>query len=396
MLIRPIFRTPWLKSQNPRGRRPRAGCSLELESLENRTPLSAGLTAPAESALVVQAVDIALFFPGRTLELQWASLEAAEQPTISAQASVFALDFFMNALPSTIDLAATAALEGPAPAPANSAIAEEITPGIPPSGFGATLVTGATEAFGQSGAAGGSPVRPSNDPSGMTIVSGFDQGGVGDALSHFDGDADPPLPFGYLMGVAQFRANGQPTNSDDDTDMSFAGTLDGIDTVVGSSPWTTTAMSGGRAAGRLWNILLTEPLAQVDASGEVPAPAGCRTLRARSGSTSTLPLQPPLLTTYSPGKTARPSPFYPLRSPRAGFLSMCFWVGPMWLSRTNQPASSRSPFWFRYLTRRSPWPQPCGRSRRILATSAPDADAASAVATDPARNRTLRRPGRCS
>ena len=52
--------------------------------------------------------------------------------------------------------------------------------------------------------------------------------------------------------------------------MSFAGTLENIETLAGFSPKMIIPLSTGHATGRPWSFILSEPSVQVDSSTEVP------------------------------------------------------------------------------------------------------------------------------
>ena len=89
MRFRPIYHSIRHQGQSPQRRRARAACRLALESLEDRTPLSAGLTTAVEAPVVARAVEIVLVDEERILTLGWSSLEPGVQPTKSARFETF-------------------------------------------------------------------------------------------------------------------------------------------------------------------------------------------------------------------------------------------------------------------------------------------------------------------
>jgi hypothetical protein len=175
MLIRRILHRPRIKGRNARERRPRVGRSLQLESLENRTPLSAGSGAGIETIVVFQAVEIGNFVPGRPLELQSVALRIADvQQTIAPSPSIPSWDVATN-LP-------TWASEVPSPFAPNTleeflSNAPSDDAGVPTTltlGAGWSLALGRAPVPAQWNDAARIPGLPLPDPSsGQTVAVGF-------------------------------------------------------------------------------------------------------------------------------------------------------------------------------------------------------------------------------
>ena len=149
--------------------------------------------------------------------------------------------------------------------------------------------------------------------------------------------------------------------------MSFAGTLENIDALDDSPTPTATTSSPGRALGRPWSVVITEPQIMADSSVEVAGASGLSYLASASLSGLDSASRPAVSTRFSPVKTAwPPSPSCRLRSPPAGFRSMSCWAVPICRPRPTLAVSSRSPCWFHRPRRRWRWLPRCGPYRQSL------------------------------
>jgi hypothetical protein len=282
MLVRPIFSPP-IKSRNPKGRRPRAGCLMQLEALENRTPLSAGLGGGVESVLVLQAAEIARSVPATIHAIEWATFVDSGQATMTSGISTLTSDLLTSSsapaseFPAASLIAAlvpSSSSEPLSPAVASSSVSLGALDGISVSASTRTQqaqrdaggeLSGLLSAFGPS--LRGVSISPPPD---LLMADRFDDGG------------EPPPLYLIAMGSNVFR----PTSSNDDgTDMTFAGPLEDFEALASSSPWMTTPLSTGHATGHSWSFLLTEPSVQVDADGDVPAASGLSYLASAEWST---------------------------------------------------------------------------------------------------------------
>jgi hypothetical protein len=273
MLIHRILRKPRIKGPNTRERRPRVGCSFRLESLENRTPLSAGSGAGIETIIVFQAVEIGNFVPGRPLALQSVAFRIADvQQTIALIPSIPSWDVATN-LP-------TSASEVPS-APNTL---EEFLSNAPSDDAGAptTLTLGA----GWSLALGPAPVPPQwNDAaripglplpdlsSGQTVAVGFIEGVIFTS-DHINGGSD-------LLSSLLQSALGIPTVSaasilaaetdlnDEGSNLSNGGPVQAIESFDGSSTLTTPTLGSGSSV----ELGSTQVTAQWNGGPNVPEPS---------------------------------------------------------------------------------------------------------------------------
>jgi hypothetical protein len=153
-------------------------------------------------------------------------------------------------------------LIGDPDSPANTtAVSGAIALPAPASGLalGGTLVKNPRLVASQpSGVAG--PIEDSTASSGTMLDRG-----------PFDGDSVPGWqPGGPMLSLALWRGGSLATSNDDELDMSFAGTLETIETPDEPSMWMTTPMSTGHTSGRSLSFFVTEPSVPVDSSAELP------------------------------------------------------------------------------------------------------------------------------
>ena len=132
---------------------------LGLESLEDRTPLSTGLTTAVEAPVVAGAVEIVLIDKERILTLGWPSLEFNAQPTTSSR--------FRHLL-STRRPARCCRRTTPLPGlvEASGTMSSTKVVGVlvePPAGLHALVESGNVLALAQSGAVSGIVTRVSAD-----------------------------------------------------------------------------------------------------------------------------------------------------------------------------------------------------------------------------------------
>ena len=258
MLMRRILHGPRKKGPNARERRPRVGRSLQLESLENRTPLSAGSAAGIETIVVFQAVEIGNFVPGQPLALQSVALRIADaQQTIALRPSTPSWDIATNLPTSASDV----------PSPSSPTTLEEFLSnastsdvGVPTTltlGAGWSLTLGPAPAPPQWNDAATIPGLPLPDlSSGETVAVGFIEGvivtsdqinftsdqinGFSDSLSSLL-QSDLGIPTASAASIL-----GAETNLDDEgSDMSNDGPVQTIESFDGSSTLTTPTLGSG-------------------------------------------------------------------------------------------------------------------------------------------------------
>ena len=250
MLMKMILHRYRIKGPNARERRPRVGRSLQLESLENRTPLSAGSGAGVET-IVFQVVEIGTFVPGRPLALHSVALRIANvEQAIAPSPSILSWDVATN-LP-------TSASEVPL---ASAQITlEEFLSNVPSddAGVPTTLTLGA----GWSLALGPAPVPAQwNDAaripglplpdlsSGQTVEVGFIEGVIFTS-DHINGGSDslssllqsdlgiPTVSYASILG-AKTNVNDEGSN------ISNGGAVQTIESFDGSSTLTTPMPGSG-------------------------------------------------------------------------------------------------------------------------------------------------------
>jgi hypothetical protein len=288
MFIPRIFPKTRTKDPACRGRRPRAGRCLQLESLENRTPLSTGLGAGAEAPVIVQTVEVGQFIPRLALAVELTTLAtSSSQAAISPDPLVNLLYAPTNALTSQGDVPATVAVGTLAQVPSNAAIGASATAPLSVEGVDPSVASGQRQVLVQR------DVEVGNLESQMTDLLGRAGGtlslaeGGEELMAHLDDGGD----FAYMpgpnfpMGPAPLRTGSVASADNDNSDVSYSGPLEIMDSDDGLSTSTTTAMSTGRTTGRPMSFFFTEPSIQVDSSSEVPNTGGLSYLATGGWST---------------------------------------------------------------------------------------------------------------
>jgi hypothetical protein len=322
MLIHRIFHRPPIKYRNARGRRIPSGLCLRLECLENRTPLSSGLILGIEAVIVSRAVEIRSVMPGSPVHFELASIEAnsidqaistassetgfmnlapSASPS-STPSSLPALETFLSSAPvgaSVSVISSTASPDGiVAPGqvgnlsrPAAVAAISQLPQSELLSTSGGVLARAADtipmiEVSGDSDvdAIAQLPHSELLSTSGNVFTRAADMISIGDVDGEFTLSQLRPGPF--MMGPVLGRFSFQTNNDDDqDTDMSFAGSLESIEMDDGISTWTTTPQTTGRATGRAPSFFVTDPSLQLDVRNEGPSTTGLSYLATGGGST---------------------------------------------------------------------------------------------------------------
>ena len=276
MRFRPIYHSLRHQGRSPQRRRSRARCCLGLESLEDRTPLSAGLTTAVDAPVAARAVEIVLIDEERILTLEWASLEFGAQSTTSAPLSTASFDPPTSTPPLANDITPLGVAQASGTTSSSTNAGGSVAP--PALSFGLTaLVESATlPALAPGRAGGGSVTQVSADfgPDRPLLADGpLIPELIGERLSDGIGMIPGGQMFSIMLGPGPWRPS-VPANDDDDTDMSFAGTLENIDTLADSPTPTTMTSSPGRTTGRPWSVVLTEPQLLADSSIEVAGASG--------------------------------------------------------------------------------------------------------------------------
>jgi hypothetical protein len=324
MLIHRIFHRPPIKYRNPRGRRFPNGLCLRLECLENRTPLSSGLILGIEAVIVSRAVEIGSVMPGSPVHFEQASIEANSidqalstgssetgflnlAPSASPSStppSVPALEMFPSSAPVGASVSAVSSMAGPDGIVARGQVgnlsqpaAVEAISQLPQSELLSTsgnVLARAGDTIPMIDVTGDSDVDAISQlpHSELLSTSGNVFTRVGDPISMIeDGDGDFTFsqvrPGPPMMGPPLGRFSFQTGNDDDDqdTDMSFAGSLESIEMDDGISTWTTTPQTTGRATGRAPSFFVTDPSLQLDVRNEGPSTTGLSYLATGGGAT---------------------------------------------------------------------------------------------------------------
>jgi hypothetical protein len=244
-----ILHRPRSTGPTARVRRPRVGRSLQVESLENRTPLAAGSGAGIGTIVVFQAVEIGNFVPGRPLALQSVALRIADvQQTIAPIPSIPSWDVATNlptsasevpSAPNTLEEFLSNAPSDDAGAPTTLAL-----------GAGWSLALGPAPVPAQWNDAASIPGLPLPDlSSGQTVAVGFIEGVIFTS-DHIDGGSD--LLSSLLqsdLGVPTVSAASilaaETDLNDEGSDMSDGGPVQTIESFDGSSTLTTPTLGSG-------------------------------------------------------------------------------------------------------------------------------------------------------
>ena len=278
MFIHRIFRRRRIKIPSCRGRRARSTLSLALESLENRTPLSSGLGAAIEAAVVSRAAEIGFSIPRLPLVVEWTSLGASI--TVQAASTVPSQIVPFNATLS-VSVSTT-----PASPPALEQFTSDSPEGAVLSSVNATtgpdgaLGSGPIRALIQAAASGGSVEVPPNDQPGVVRTARELLPDITYAIDHVEDEGDTlpfPFPPGSFapMGPATGRGSSQTSDdADHETDMSNVGTLELFEWEDGFSPGTTTSPAPGHATLHALSFVVTDPSLEVEETGEVPNTTG--------------------------------------------------------------------------------------------------------------------------
>jgi hypothetical protein len=322
MLIHRIFHRPPIKYRNARGRRIPSGLCLRLECLENRTPLSSGLILGIEAVIVSRAVEIRSVMPGSPVHFELASIEAnsIDQAISTASSETGFMNLAPSASPSSTppSLPALETFLSSAPVGASvSVISSTASPDgiVAPGQVGNLSRPAAVAAISQLpqsellSTSGGVLARAADtipmievsgdsdvdaiaqlphsellSTSGNVFTRAADMISIGDVDGEFTLSQLRPGPF--MMGPVLGRFSFQTNNDDDqDTDMSFAGSLESIEMDDGISTWTTTPQTTGRATGRAPSFFVTDPSLQLDVRNEGPSTTGLSYLATGGGST---------------------------------------------------------------------------------------------------------------
>jgi hypothetical protein len=320
MVIPKLWHWPRKSSPSRRRCQPGAGCSFRVECLENRLPLSSGLSGAIAATTGLPGAEWKPLLADRSLAIEWTAVAADRAIEWSAnsvpfwlatvEASSAAADTPTEASPNIVPSWFAGLETGSAPSLSLAQIASII-----PADFVAIAPSGGTASalitLAQSGNAGspGNDVAPAliselNLPSAaITLAQGGnftpppndvatslvaelnvsssaltsgprnEIAGVALAVTHdmeegeFSGG---PMAFAAAMpmGPAPWRGGTSASASDDEPDFSEAGTLETIDLSDGS--FMSSSPASGRALWRGWIFRYTDPLAPVDASGEMP------------------------------------------------------------------------------------------------------------------------------
>jgi hypothetical protein len=295
-----------------------------LECLENRTPLSSGLILGIEAVIVSRAVEIRSVMPGSPVHFEQASIEAnsIDQALSTGSSETGFLNLAPSASPSSTppSLPALETFLSNAPVGASVSVISStaspdgiVAPGqvgnlSRPAAVAAISQLPQSELLSTSGdvlarAADTIPmIEVSGDSdvdaiaqlprsellstSGNVFTRAADMISIGDVDGEFTLSQLRPGPF--MMGPVLGRFSFQTNNDDDqDTDMSFAGSLESIEMDDGISTWTTTPQTTGRATGRAPSFFVTDPSLQLDVRNEGPSTTGLSYL-ASGGGGSTL------------------------------------------------------------------------------------------------------------
>ena len=289
MLIHRIFHRPRTKNPNARGRRFSSGICLRLESLENRTPLSSGLGAAIEAAVVSRVAEIGLPIPHLPLVVEWTSLGASisDQAASTGPSQVVLMNAPLSVSLSTTPASAPALEQVASDLPA-SAVFSSVNPTTGPDG---TIGSGPIQALIQAAASAGNVDEP---PSAQPAVAGTLRSLLPDiayAIDHveIEGAGDAllfPFPPGTFapMGPAFGRISSQTNNDDGQaTDMSYAGSLESIEMDDGILTWTAATPATSRSTSHALSFVVTDPSLQVEASSEVPNTSGLSYLATGGG-----------------------------------------------------------------------------------------------------------------
>jgi hypothetical protein len=287
MFIHLIFHRPPIKYRNARGRRFPNGLCLRLECLENRTPLSSGLIVGIEAVIASRAAEIGSVMPGSPVHLEQASIEAnsIDQAISTASSETGFMNLAPSASPSSTppSLPVLETFLSSAPVGASvSVISSTASPdGIVARGqVGSLSQPAAVEAISQL------PRRELLSTSGNVLARAGDTIPMNDDPDDTDGPPFPPRPDPF-MGPVLGRSNFQTNNDDDDqdTDMSFAGSLESFEMDDGFSAWMTTPQTTGRAIWHAPSFFVTDPSLQLDARNEGPSTTGLSYLATGGGAT---------------------------------------------------------------------------------------------------------------
>ena len=188
-----------------------------------------------------------------------------------------------------------------------------------------------------------------------------------------------------------------PANDDDDTDMSFAGTLENIDTLADSPTPTTMTSSPGRTTGRPWSVVLTEPQLLADSSIEVAGASGLSYLASSGLSGLDTALSSGAVDEVFAGEDGVATEPVLAASIATGGISLNVLLGgPDLPGKADGAVSSRSPCWFHCPRRRWRWPPRCGPYRQTLRRRRFGLKRRRRRPTITTRRRKPRRPGSCS
>ena len=287
MLIHRIFHRPRTKNPNARGRRFSSGICLRLESLENRTPLSSGLGAAIEAAVVSRAAEIGFSIPHLPLVVEWTSLGASisDQAASTGPSQVVLMNAPLSVSVST----------NPASAPALEQVASDLPEGAvlssvnPTTGPDGTIGSGPIRALIQAAASGGIVDGPPNDQPAVAGALRSLLPDVAYAFAHVEEEGDAllfPFPPGTFasMGPAPGRSSSQTNNDDEQAnDMSNAGSLESIEMDDGILTWTAATPATSRSTSHALSFVVTDPSLQVEASSEVPNSSGLSYLATGGG-----------------------------------------------------------------------------------------------------------------
>jgi hypothetical protein len=289
MLVHRIFYKPRIKNRNARSRRFLSGPCLRLEALENRTPLSSGLVVGIEAVVASRAVETGSVIPGQPQRLEWTMVEVTSVD--QAISTVSSETGFTNLTPSQRHSTTSPSLPALETNLSNAPVGTMLSTTSSSAVSDWIATPDLRGALTQPAVGGAKAELPPNEV--LSIAGNVKQRPVnvtsiiGDV--EIDGDLSffplRPGPF-MTMGPAAAHGSSQ-TNSNDDqeTDMSYAGSLESIEMDDVFSTWTAAPPATGRASGHALSYIVTDPSLQFDARSEGPTISGLSYLATGGGST---------------------------------------------------------------------------------------------------------------
>ena len=316
MFISRIFRPSGVSKPKARGRRTQCERLFQLEPLENRTPLSAGLDIGIAAALILKQpqVEVADFSVGPQIDWTTQRTIAVSAPTLAGSGGLFegnlqstlpaATGDILPSAPGTVEPVESLAVDGPITAPLFSPpySATALESGISPTWIGSKVLVentldslGSTPVAGDAQGLGLSSVNlfavshesqysgPAFDPS--VVQHNFLVGPVAKFLieeSYAENDEFNPMPppppgsGSTSWSSAKTQLPSIDINSINDPDISVLGSLMSPEAHEGSSALMTTESTTGRALGFRVRRDLDRTF---DPDGPEPTPAataGCR------------------------------------------------------------------------------------------------------------------------